>query len=207
MAAWKSELREQTIAFEELTLTELHQSEPVLASQLSKETMILRLPQEAQVCNPDHLKALKASCLKLGVTLIWEEEILQWDETQTGVRVKTAQRELSADRLCLTTGAWTCQFLQQLGLQNGIFPMRGEMLLFNPKAHLLTQVVNEGPRYLVPRKNGLVLAGSTEDEVGFNSSNSLQGIAELQDFCSALTSGINRRKQSKSVGWLETCFL
>jgi glycine oxidase len=42
-----------------------------------------------------------------------------------------------------------------------------------------SDVINEGPRYLVPRDDGRVLVGSTEEEVGFDKSTTEAGIGEL----------------------------
>ncbi len=40
-------------------------------------------------------------------------------------------------------------------------------------------VINEGKRYLIPRDDGRVLVGSTEQEVGFDKSTTEAGIGEL----------------------------
>jgi glycine oxidase len=59
-------------------------------------------------------------------------------------------------------------------------------------ATLLRRVINEGPRYLVPRDDGQVLVGSTEEDVGFVKENTAADIADLllfaEDLCPALGS-------------------
>ena len=57
----------------------------------------------------------------------------------------------------------------------------------------LARVVNEGLRYLVPRDDGRVLVGSTEDDVGFDRGTVPAAIADLRQFgeslCPALAGG------------------
>jgi hypothetical protein len=71
---------------------------------------------------------------------------------------------------------------EQLGLANEIQrpeiePIRGQMLLFHTgETALLPCPVNEGPRYLVPRRDGHLLVGSTVEEAGFDKSNTPEAI-------------------------------
>ncbi len=41
-------------------------------------------------------------------------------------------------------------------------------MLFHSPQQLLSRIVNEGNRYLVPRDDGHILVGSNEEEVGFD---------------------------------------
>ena len=60
------------------------------------------------------------------------------------------------------------------------------MALLRDSACLLRRIVNVGPRYLVPRGDGLVLVGSTEEEAGFDRSTTAAGIQGLLDFATTL---------------------
>jgi glycine oxidase len=51
---------------------------------------------------------------------------------------------------------------------------------------LLTHVVNEGRRYLVPRADGRLLVGSTEEDVGFDGQPTADGIQALLEFAATL---------------------
>jgi glycine oxidase len=46
----------------------------------------------------------------------------------------------------------------------------------------IRHILNVGSRYLVPREDGHVLAGSTEEEAGFDKSTTPEAIAALIDF-------------------------
>jgi sarcosine oxidase len=47
--------------------------------------------------------------LKRGATFSARERVLEWAETESGVRVRTDRREVEAERLVLTAGAWSQQ--------------------------------------------------------------------------------------------------
>jgi glycine oxidase len=93
---------------------------------------------------------------------------------------------LSAASYCVTTGAWASDLLRPFGIRVGVKPIRGQMVLYRTQAPILRHIVNEGMRYLVPRDDGRLLAGSTEEDVGFDKRNTDAGIAGLVDFARSL---------------------
>jgi glycine oxidase len=97
------------------------------------------------------------------------------------VRLETTTGPIEGERYCFTSGAWTGGLLGKLGFDIAVLPIRGQMVLFRSPAPPLTHVVNEGPRYLVPRDDGRVLVGATAEEVGFDKRNTEEAVAELRD--------------------------
>ena len=59
------------------------------------------------------------------------------------------------------------------------------MLLALDRSPLL-RIVNDGPRYLVPRNDGHVLVGSTEEDAGFDKRTTAEGIGGLVSFALSL---------------------
>lgn len=100
--------------------------------------------------------------------------------------VCTSPGEFKADAFVITAGPWTERILAREGVPTGIFPMRGQMVLFRCARQPFKRVLNDGPRYLVPRDDGYVLAGSTEEEAGFDKSTTEEAIAELTNFATDL---------------------
>lgn len=185
LAAWAAAEREQGIAVEMLSDSQLAELEPKLATP--RPLVAALVPEEAQLRNPRHLQALVRACEISGVTISpgidvacarIEGDCLQGIETAAGL--------LKAERYCFTAGAWTGGLLQRLGVQAGILPIRGQMVLFRCAEPPIKRIVNEGSRYLVPRDDGRVLAGSTEEEVGFDKSTTGETIAELTNFARRL---------------------
>ncbi len=146
------------------------------------------LPKEAQLRNPRHLQALRTACERLGVVITPGGAALDFEIRDGRVQtVITSAGPLQASQFCLTSGAWTGQICATLGIPLGIFPIRGQMVLFNTHdVSVLKHIVTEGSRYLVPREDGHVLAGSTEEEVGFDKSTTEEAVADLIAFARGL---------------------
>ena len=152
------------------------------------------VPDEAQIRNPRHLRALSEACLTNGVTLLEHEPVEAWEVNDRRIAaVVTKKRKLTAEVVCLTAGAWTVRLLEMLGISNGLLPVRGQMVLFRTPTPLLGCIVNEGSRYLVPREDGRLLVGSTEEEVGFDCQTTPNAIEDLVDFAYSL---VPKLKQS-----------
>jgi glycine oxidase len=60
------------------------------------------------------------------------------------------------------------------------------MLLYRCPLPPIRRIVNEGSRYIVPRDDGRVLVGSTEEEVGFDQHTTAEGLADLAGFARSL---------------------
>ncbi len=181
--------REEGIAVEELTPQRLAELEPALGLHGGERPFRVAylLPEEAQLRNPRHLQALVAACRQHGVTVSGGCEAEGFEIAANRMRgVRAAGELIQADQICLCSGAWTRMLLEQIGIPNGIEPIRGQMVLFRSARVLLNRIVNEGPRYLVPRDDGRLLAGATEEEAGFDSRTTEEGIAGLIRFARGL---------------------
>src|SRR5262249_55051059 len=144
-----------------------------------------------QVRNPRHLKALLAGCHSLG-TLLFPGCPVYGFERQ-GDRITAVQTEtgkLAAGKFVLAAGAWTEALLQPLGWRTGIHPVRGQIALLNCGTPLLRRVLMHGKRYLVPRPDGRVLIGSTEENAGFDKRTTSVAISELLTFALELVPGL-----------------
>lgn len=176
--------REQEIAFEEAGEQLLAEREPELRPGQQRAFF---LPAMAQVRNPRHLKALLAWCGRAGVRLLPGCPVLGFEKA--GERILSAQSgqgPLSASRFLVAAGAWSEGLLQGVGWRPGIRPIRGQIALLNSSPPLLSRVVEAGKRYLVPRPDGRVLVGSTEEDVGFLKQTTASAIAGLLQFAASL---------------------
>lgn len=145
------------------------------------------LPDFGQVRNPRYLKALKAACLQRGVEILEHVhalEIRQYDDRISEVRV--GDRRLQFDRICFAAGAWTASLLQPLGFSIPVKPVRGQIVQLQLPAQPFRCVIELGRRYLVPRRDGLILIGSTEEDAGFAKHTTTEGVAGLLDFAKSL---------------------
>jgi glycine oxidase len=86
--------------------------------------------------------------------------------------------EIKADKFVVTSGAWSFQLLKSVADKLNIKPMRGQILLYQP-AQNLKQIVYKDGFYMIPRADGKLLAGSTLEDVGFDTSVTEEVKAEL----------------------------
>jgi glycine oxidase len=137
------------------------------------------LPDMAQVRNPRHLQALIAGCAdKVRLRPGFAALRLLTSGTRV-VGVQTALGQWSCGQVLLAAGAWTDALLEPLGWRPGIQPVRGQIALLRGSTALFRRVLMSGPRYLVPRPDGRVLVGSTEEWVGFDKRTTAAALHDL----------------------------
>lgn len=135
----------------------------------------LWLPTVCQIRPPSLMQAMRKWLEQNNVTLLEHTELtplveanlqetLQLNEWQT-----TSGKKLSADQFVVTSGAWSFDLLKQTTAKLNIKPMRGQILLYQPHKNLEQIVYREG-FYMIPRRDGYLLAGSTLEDVGFDTS-------------------------------------
>lgn len=158
-----------------------------IASQLAIDVESLWLPQVAQVRTPRLLQALRRRLETLGVKIVENAEVTGWATSGRQVSaVVTARGEFSADGYIVTAGAWSRQVLGRLALALDIQPVRGQMLFFNSQPGLLTSIVLQNGSYLIPRKDGHILVGSTLEYVGYDKSTTGEARESLLSVACAL---------------------
>jgi glycine oxidase len=176
-AELEDEWRGEGVAFQELDAGQLQRLEPAL---VAARGTVFHLPGIAQLRNPRHVKALLAACRALGVGLRPGCPVLGFEHRDGRIiAVRTACGRLEAGRFLVSTGAWTDALLEGFGWRPGIRPIRGQIVLLNAGAPLFRRVLLQGARYLVPRPDGRILVGSTEEDAGFNKHTTAAAIANL----------------------------
>ena len=145
----------------------------------------------AQVRNPRHIKALLAGCRSYGVEFLPACPVRELELRGQQVKaVETDKGTLTAGRYLLAAGAWTDNLLRQTGWQPGIRPVRGQIALLSTGAPLFRRILLWGSRYLVPRPDGRVLIGSTEEDAGFDKRTTAGAIADLLALGGKLVPGL-----------------
>jgi len=202
LAGMAQTLQAEQVVCRRLAAEELMALEPGLEHLATSGELraAYELPDECQLRNPRHLQALASACRKLGGGLIEDCEAVEFIHDEKRIRsVGTTRGEMAADAYVIACGAWTQRLLAREKIATSIFPVRGQMVLFRCEQPPFRRVLNEGSRYLVPRDDGRVLAGSTEEEVGFDKSNTAEGIAGLTEFAVNLVPAL--RKAAIERAW------
>ncbi len=119
-------------------------------------------PEIAQVRNPKLLQALKVALSRRGVALLERTPVVGWRIERGRIAgVETNRGIFSADLYLLAAGAWSRKLLEGFGVSlPEIWPAKGQMLLFEAPGWL-DRMVMAGDHYLIPRRDGKLLVGST----------------------------------------------
>jgi len=190
MAAWRA----IDVEVEPLSPEEIGIHEPAVDPH---RAIGYRLPQLCQVRNPRHLKALKKSCEKVGVRMLSNTALRGVERDGEKITAAITDHErLHTAHLVIAAGAWAGTLLESFGLlpppeASGrgvphIQPVRGQIVLLKRKEPPFRHVIECGARYLVPRDDGHVLIGATEEWVGFNKGNTDIGVQGLLEFAGEL---------------------
>ncbi|MFO0918765.1 MAG: FAD-dependent oxidoreductase [Planctomycetaceae bacterium] len=175
-ANWQAE----GVTVEPLTGAAIRERFPCLAESITEGFF---LPDMGQVRNPRHLKALAAACGQRGVELLPGHPVVGIQRHgERIVSVKTPQRIFEAREFVFAGGAWSSQLMQQAGVDFAVEPVRGQMVLLEARPLPFRAVIEQGKRYLVPRPDGKILVGSTEERAGFVKENTAEAIAALIRF-------------------------
>ena len=137
------------------------------------------MPDILQIRNPEFVKALKASFDYLSVPYqeqIAVEEIMLENNIVSGVRTK--QKTFFANKVIIASGAWSAQFsVTQSSVD--VLPVKGQMIMYQGEPNLVKRIILSQGHYIIPRRDGRILAGSTLEKIGFDKSISSSALDEL----------------------------
>jgi len=165
-----------------LSADDVHQMEPLIT-----------LPIRAAMCIPDELSVtprqlvnvLREACLNRGV------------EIRTGVHVeRIAQNQVCAGKLTLgaqtiviASGVWSPS-LAGLNPQIPVYPRNGQILSLRMPVGAFRRMIRWGSSYFVPRNTGELVVGATNEDAGFDMSNTPAGLGRLLMDAQAISSHV-----------------
>jgi len=163
-----------------LSRGEARRLEPIISR---KARCALRFPDDWQVENRRLAEALVKANEKLGVKLITECEVKALHcEDGSVAGVESSLGSISAPVVVLAAGAWT-SLIESTGAplpKIEVEPVRGQMLCFEAQPPIAHHVLYSSLGYLVPRRDGRILAGSTTEFVGFDKDVTIDAVREIR---------------------------
>ncbi len=101
---------------------------------------------------------------------------------QRVVGVRTEKDAFYSDAVVLCAGAWSSQICERLRTLMPVHPVKGQIVLLKLESRPFGPVISHGKEYLVARRDGHVLMGSTEEpEALFNKRSTAAGVSRLID--------------------------
>jgi len=183
---------EKGLRIDWLNSHDAHQLEPQISNQVR---CALRFPNDIQVDNRKLIKALAKANQKLGVRVANNCEVSAVRINLGRVSgIETSGGHVSVPVIVLAAGAWNSfikspdAFLPEIRIE----PVRGQMLCFKNEPALARHVIYSSSGYLVPRRDGRVLAGSTSEHAGFEKRVTDEGINAIKAMASEIIPELNR---------------
>jgi glycine oxidase len=180
--------RGQGLEVEWLTGAEALRLEPGISDKLR---CALRFPRDFQIDNRRLVNALLRANEELGVRLMTGLSVraLRIEHGKVG-GVETSSGALSAPVVVVAAGAWSTLINSTVAPPFQIEPVRGQMLCFEARPQIARHVIYSSLGYLVPRHDGRVLAGSTEEQVGFDKRVTIEGLDSIRSMAREIAPGI-----------------
>jgi glycine oxidase len=180
---------------ERLTAEEARALEPRVSPRVRSA---LRFPRDWQVENRKLVRALRASAERFGARVIEGTEVqgvyVSHDGRAEGV--VTLERTVYAGAVVFAAGAWSSRLrklytptlsgkIDSAALEDDprVEPVRGQVICFrrdDTQAPLFRHVVYSPRGYVVPRRDGRLLAGSTTEHAGFDCRVTVEGLNSVR---------------------------
>lgn len=153
------------LTVEDLTAEDVRHLEPALSGAIQ---MGLFLPEDHQVDNRKLTDALVLAAQRQGVDLVTGWPVLGLvREGDRVVGVRTNRERYAAAVTINCAGAWAATVDPERYPSPPVKPIRGQILVLQARAPLLEHVVHSAHCYIVPRRDGRLLIGSTMEDVGY----------------------------------------
>lgn len=145
--------------------SEIAASEPTLAESVGA----LLLPDDGNVNAPLLVRAL-ALAAEQTCTVVQGMPVTNITPESGGYTVTTLTGVYYGSSVVIAAGAWASALLRPLGMASQIEPVKGQLLSIRPRHGLrVRHTVFFDHNYLVPKRDGTIVVGATEDRnAGFN---------------------------------------
>ena len=167
------------LAIEKLSAEMARKLEPSICEDVRAA---LRFPLDTQVENRRLISALAASNERLGVRMETRTDVMSLKVERGRVAgIETSRGFVATDRTIIAGGAWSSLLgAADIALPNlRIKPVRGQMLCFEAHPQICGHVIYSPRGYIVPRRDGRLLAGSTTEHAGFEKRVTAAGVQAI----------------------------
>jgi glycine oxidase len=188
--AMVAEFRRLAIAAESISLNDARKSEPSLASHAGA---IACLPDEATVDPRLLIESVIAAAKQRGAEIranCTVDRLLYDGKACSGVTA--GGQKIAAKQVIIAAGSFCSTIIDaaheagsqrtaQLRQYAPVHPVRGQMLALRSDTVRLKKVLRSQHGYLVPRRDGRIIAGSTLENAGFVKEVTPQGVRQILD--------------------------
>ena len=137
------------------------------------------LPSVSQIRPPRLMKSIKSYMKKINIEIIENMELSTIENTEGHLKKWPTKKNtfIKADFFVITSGAWTPNLKNTY--KNKIYPVRGQMIQYKATKLKIKHILYSNDFYILQRKDGVIIAGSTVEEVGFDEKVNIDSKEEL----------------------------
>ena len=170
-----------------LDADELRKAEPALSSDVVGAALL----EHAHLTPPRFVRALARAAAANGASIHEGMPATGFDMARGEIhRVLTPSGQHDADWVVIAAGPWSGEVAATAGVHVAVRPQRGQLAALDPGSLILTRSVFWSTGYLVPKGDGTIIAGGTEEDSGFDDRPTVGGIASLLDLAQRLVPGL-----------------
>jgi len=153
------------------------------------------LPEISQIRTSRLLKALHKSLTQLNVSLFENTEITNLVTNNNQFEhVEFNGNKATAGAVIITAGVWSQSLVGNLSKDISMKPIRGQMLCVKADEIIIDKMILDDAHYLIPRKDGHILIGSTMEDVGFDNETTKTARQELLTWASSISPVFSKAK-------------
>lgn len=162
-----------------------------LEPSLSPDVVGAMLIEHAHLTPPRFVRALGRAAVVHGAEIHEGSPAIGIDVGGREARgVKTNDGSIAADWIVIAAGPWSREVASSAGIEVDVRPQRGQLAALDPASLILRRSIFWSGGYLVPKGDGTIIAGGTEEDAGFDDRPTVAGIATLLDFARRLVPGL-----------------
>jgi glycine oxidase len=174
---WTSWQLDAGLSLERLTAHEVRKREPAVTAS---STTGIFLPEEHQIENRRLMEALEVAMKRAGVQVIEDTNVMALTTERGRIAGVVSGRErFEAGTVIVAAGTWSSPLLAPLGLNIKLIPARGQMIAVKGVTRPIARVLHSSKVYLVPRRDGRILIGSTVEYSGFRKAVTAGAVSHL----------------------------
>ena len=158
---------------------------------LSPDVLGAVLLEHAHLTPPRFVRAMARAAAARGAEIREGTPATGFDITLDEVhRVRTPAGNLAAEWVVIAAGPWTREVASLARVDVDVRPQRGQLAALGPGSLVLKRSIFWSSGYLVPKGDGTVIAGGTEEDSGFDDRPTVAGIASLLELARKLAPGL-----------------
>ena len=157
---------------------EAHEAEPHLGAAVCGALLV---PSHGYVAAAALTAALCRASVRHGVSFMPSCTVRRLSAGGGGIEIDTTAGPLTSDVVVLAAGSWAGRVVVDDEELLPVRPVRGQLLRLLWPVAPLRRIIWSHRCYVVPWRDGSVLVGATEEEVGFDERATVPGVTTLLD--------------------------